>query len=108
MELRKGAICTLSDESGVEGVAGEGEREAEAACEEEDDMVDRWRGERRRKVGGRAGRWIEISYNQNWTLVTNRDGPLGSTILSDRRSLSYVPLYSLFTEQNTSLTPQAP
>ena len=53
MELRKGAICTLSDESGVEGVAGEGEREAEAACEEEDDMVDegeseegRWGGER--------------------------------------------------------------
>lgn len=49
MVLRKGATCTLSDESGVEGVAGEGEREAEAACEEEEDMVD----------GGKSeeGRW---------------------------------------------------
>jgi hypothetical protein len=40
MVLRKGATCTLSSESGVEGVAGEGEREAEAACEEEEDIVD--------------------------------------------------------------------
>jgi hypothetical protein len=30
----------LSDESGVEGVVGEGERETEAVCEEEEDMTD--------------------------------------------------------------------
>jgi hypothetical protein len=47
MVLRKGPTCTLSDESGVEGVAGEGEREVEAACEEEEDMIT---GER--KEGG--------------------------------------------------------
>jgi hypothetical protein len=52
--LRKGATCTLSNESGVEGVAGEGEREAEAACEEEEDMVDGGK-----KVGESAARWIE-------------------------------------------------
>ena len=50
MVLRKGPTCTLSDESGVEGVAGEGEREVEAACEEEEDMIT---GERGR------GRWGE-------------------------------------------------
>ena len=52
MVVRKGATCILSDESGVEGVVGEGERETEAACEEEEDMVDeeREREGKRRKI----------------------------------------------------------
>ena len=49
---RKGATCTLSYESGVEGVAGEGEREAEAACEEEEDDIGESEGGGRERVDG--------------------------------------------------------
>ncbi|SRR6266404_385984 len=63
--LRKGATCILSEESGVEGVVGEGEREAEAACEEEEDMIDgRKEGEKGREEGGeeRMGKAINQFY----------------------------------------------
>lgn len=53
MVVRKGATCILSDESGVEGVVGEGEREREGACDEDDDMIDEEReGERKKKDEG--------------------------------------------------------
>ena len=60
--LRKGATCTLSDESGVEGVAGEGEREVDAACEEEEeDMIKGGRGRGKKERWGRE--WRDQSNN---------------------------------------------
>ena len=50
MVLRKGATCILSDESGVDGVVGEGERETDAVCEEEEDMI------KKERVGGEWGK----------------------------------------------------